>query len=98
MALKTTGNCSKAYKTTGMLVIIITRAAIHGTQLLHSEVSIPKNINNEVDDENNAKASDIIKSINALSFRNTGIPSSLFPPWTVIAAANVIVEYCYNSA
>ena len=51
---------------------------------------MPININNEVDADSGDSASNIIKSINKFSFKNTGKRFSL-PPGTVIAAANIMV-------
>ena len=51
---------------------------------------IPKNINTEVEEENNDNASDAIKTIKALLFINTGMPVSfLVPPGSVKAVVNM---------
>lgn len=57
------------------------------------ELSTDKNTNTEVEEENNAIASDMAKSIMTDSFRNNGLPSSLFPPGAVKIAAKAIVTF-----
>ena len=55
------------------------------------ELSTANNIITEVDEENNAIASDMAKRIKTASFENSGFPFSLFPPGTVNIAANAMV-------
>lgn len=55
------------------------------------ELSTDKNTSTEVDEENNATASDITKRMKTGSRKKTGFPASLFPPGAVNIAANVMV-------
>ena len=55
------------------------------------ELSTDKNISTEVDEENNATASDMAKSIKVASVKNRGFPLSLFPPGAVNMAAKAMV-------
>ncbi|MFS7956324.1 hypothetical protein Hanom_Chr07g00653271 [Helianthus anomalus] len=54
-------------------------------------VRIDRNSNSDVVDVNSENALNTAKIVNAISFWNTGMPDSFFPPGTVIDAANTTV-------